>query len=512
MTETHTLDSRAVLGLLAKAHQIFASDDTQLSFPLGSPVSFDAAAFSAATGPAPDAAGHALLAEFSTMMNWVPDGVVWPPAEPRSVDEIVRYIVGQAEWAVGDRTPEEEARVLEARGLVDLANPLMQDYCARKDAWIRSREQQRNNPDDPLTVEAESRAHLALLACPEREAIERAMDDLTALDERAPHRTREEMQRHIDVGIGTFDDPSVGRFSPVRPLPRDVIEAPQWDRVVLDRAALDELAAGAPAELTEHLQLSDAVDDPIVSISFEYASAQVHRDWLDERVFELRCWRFGDADRVLNDGAAPPHGDCPSYVRAIVLARNVTVTSKAPPGPAPVPSEPDSSIGFLLPETEVMVAESLLQRRLHVLDPDYATLMVEPPIEYVEPPAVAVATAEELVLPVDGVRAELLERPELISAVQPLRMFSAVSRARTLRATTGLSRTDLTLPLLRADAVTDFDYIFIPQDLPAAEPVTPEPTEQLVSQTTPEGNLILLALISKSIGKSPNPDSSFEWA
>jgi hypothetical protein len=510
MPDNPALDSRAVLGLLAKAHQIFAGEGTELSFPLGSPVSFDSAALTAAMGPGPDAAGHALLAEFSTMMNWVPDGVVWPPVELRTLDEIVRYVVEQATWAAGTRTPEEEARATAARAMIDLANPVMQDYAAHKDAWIRSREQVRNNPDDLMAQEAEHQARAAFLTCPGREDIEIAMDDLVALDDRAPYRTREEMQRQIDVGTGTFDDPTGGRFAPVRPLPREVIEAPNWDSVTLDRAALDELASSAPQVLTDHLRVDSSENDPIVAISFEYASAQLHRQWLDDRLFELRCWRFDDG-RVLADGQTPAHGDCTSYVRAIVLARNVAVTTTVPPG-VPATAAP-GSIGFMVAEsTQATKWDEVLTRAKAWDDPKY--LVAGDRVEMVHTPETHVRERIQLERPVqptteahlevgvsphEVVRFNLgeasLARPSVIGRPTPPRDFIEP------RVSGQLVRETV--------AVRNFDYIFEPVEAPTPPvPVAP----RTATVTTAPGQVILLALICKTLGKSPDPDGSYDWA
>src|SRR5215207_7299055 len=107
---------------------MFTDDDTWLSFPIGTPLAFDAAALATALGPSPDAAHHALLAEFSTAMNLVPDGVVWQPHDVDGLDDVVRAVVARGEWAVADRTPAEEARAAECRRLVDLRNPQMASY------------------------------------------------------------------------------------------------------------------------------------------------------------------------------------------------------------------------------------------------------------------------------------------------------------------------------------------------------------------------------------------------
>jgi hypothetical protein len=44
----------------------------------------------------------------------------------------------------------------------------------------------------------------------------------------------------------------------------------------------------------------------------------------------------------------------------------------------------------------------------------------------------------------------------------------------------------------------------LPVPPPAAEP-------GLVTETTPPGSLILLALICKNIGRSPDPNPAFRW-
>lgn len=539
MSDSFSLDSRAVLGLLAKAHQVFASDEVQLAFPLRNPVSWDAAELAAALGPAPDGPAHTILAEFSAMMNWVPDGPVWPPVAPGQLDDIVRFVLTQGMWASGDRTPEEEARFTEARALVSMTNPVMQDYLALKDAWIRSKEQARNNADDDAAQEAERRAEAALVAYPQRDQIEQAMDDLVALDARAPYRTREAMLKQIDMGIGTFNNPSVGDFSPVRPIPKEVIQAENWDRVSLDKAALEALAASAPQELLDRLVVPDE-EDPTVSITFEYASAQVHRQWLDERLFELRCWQFSDEDRVLSDGGTPPSGDCPSYVRAIVLARNVVVTKKAPPGGTP-PVPPDapepSSMELILPNaSRLELIRSLVKERGTVIDDRYLVPVrldptvrfptadiVEPvpdPVPDPAPDPVVEPLFVTLVEPVALVDPVAVAEPVAEPVASPTR-FSRLSRLSRL----GLRASDVAvqpepvtlvggrdlsdLIVEEAQAAPDFPLVFqptilLPDPVPVEEP-------GLVTETTPPGQVILLALICKNIGRSPDPNPSFDW-
>ncbi|WP_183092737.1 hypothetical protein [Nocardioides stalactiti] len=515
MPDSFSLDSRAVLGLLAKAHQVFAGDDVTLAFPLRSPVAFDAAELSAALGPTPDGPAHALLAEFSMMMNWVPEGPVWPPSEPRQLDDVVRSVLADGIWAAGDRTPEEEERFAAAQQLVSMTNPVMSAYLALKDAWIRSREQSRNNQGDPVAVEAERQAEAALVAYPQRPDIERALDDLVALDARAPYRTRQQMQTQIDAGIGSFDNPSVGRFSPVRPLPKEVIEAENWDRVSLDEVELAALAAAAPPELLAHLTVPDE-EDATVSISFEYASAQLHRQWLDERLFRLQCWKFSDEQRRLSDGGDPPSGECPRYVRAIVLARNVTITKKAPPVASPAepppeptpetPSEPSSgqsSMDLLLPR----VARFELLRDLRPI-PDLGPVVDPAP----EPVPETVAT-------------EPSTEPSTEALVAPMRIagLSRISRLG-LRGSDLVAQPEPIVPvtLVRAPELTDlvveearrapdFQLVFQPRLPVIVAPPDPAPDPGLVVETTPPGRLILLALICKSVGRSPDPNPYFRW-
>jgi hypothetical protein len=55
----------------------------------------------------------------------------------------------------------------------------------------------------------------------------------------------------------------------------------------------------------------------------------------------------------------------------------------------------------------------------------------------------------------------------------------------------------------------DFPMVFLPTvQLPV--PAPPEEPD-LITETTPPGRVILLALICKNIGRSPNPDTSFHW-
>lgn len=487
MGKSFKLESRALLGLLSKANELFAENDVTLSFPVRAPVSFDLQELTNALGPAPDSPAQALLAEFSTMMNWVPDGMVWPPSEPRCLDAIVRYIIEQGDWAVASSTPDEEARKSAAREIVDISNPATQDYLSLRDAWIRAKQELRNRPDDPAAVEAESRAYASLLSFPHRDTIEQAQQELITLDERAPFRTRERMLRQIDVGVGTFDDPSGGRFSPTRPLPKEVLQASAWPRVTLTRKILDQLAASAPAELRDNFIASETEND-IVSISFEYASAQLNRQWLDPSIFSLRCWRFTDTHRLLSDGAIPPTGDCPSYVRAVVFARNIQVTSRNRTVESDILAH-ESITNFLMPSVELLKkSTSFLKKNLNWEDPRN--------FEKYEPNTNV------------SVRHKLTRRVSVSADVQN------GEGDRTLRHNVPGNQESLhshlrdTL-LEEARVAPDFHMILDPSLIPSFE--SAPAGSDLLTTTSPDGQITLLALICKQLGRSPNPDPNYSW-
>jgi hypothetical protein len=66
----------------------------------------------------------------------------------------------------------------------------------------------------------------------------------------------------------------------------------------------------------------------IESLSFEYTSVAVTRAWLEPDVFKARFWRFYENSKLLSDGKTPPSGICPSYVAALVFARNPIINLK----------------------------------------------------------------------------------------------------------------------------------------------------------------------------------------
>jgi hypothetical protein len=518
MSDAQALDSRAVLGLLAKAHQMFASEGTWLSFPIGTPLAFDAAELVEAMGPAPDAVRHALLAEFSTVTNLIPGGVIWTPSEPTRLDAVVREIVEQGEWAEASRTPAEEARLQADREQVDLQNPEMSQYCSLRDAWIRSRERLANTPDDLDARALERSSKEALTAYPARERIERAMDDLVTLDERAPHRARERFEDLIADGRGTFDDPSGGTFSPVRVLPRAVLTSTGWDVVDMDRAALDSVSAAAPAELSEHLQTSADGADPIESISFEYASAALQRSWFDDAVFRLRCWRFADAGRLISDGLRPGSGECPAYVRGVVFARNVTVRSLAPAGPQPdAPSPHFEALRFMLPE-EAVVRRARIDPAVRLgtvgLAPDVGIEVRTPEPEILLDHAIA---RRAIVRDVAG-----LGEPALEMRAMPLRMalpspvvaeaIGVVADAPVTVVQPAAAEAFATpAVLLEAARAPDFALLHVEPVEPVRLPDPTPPGPGLVSQTTPAGVVIVLAFICKAVPKAPDPRPECTW-
>lgn len=486
MTDSTSLDSRAVLGLLAKAHEMFSSESTFLSFPIGTPLAYTTAELLAAMAPAPDAAAHAKLAEFSTLMNIIPQGLLWPPSAAVGLDDVVRDIVG-ADWAVADRTPEEEARFEAARSLVDLNNPVMAEYMGLKDAWMRAKERFAKDPLDPAALESEQRNHTALLSFPAREQIEQALRDLIALDERAPHRTHDAYEQRIAHGYGSFDDPLVGLYAPVRLLPASVLTAPSWDSVTLDRATLDKLAEGAPAPLRARLAPDSSADDTIERIAFEYTSVMLHRSWFEQRLFDLRCWRFTDPAKRLSDGQQPSAGECGAYVCAIVLARNVAVSSRARSAP-PEQGASTSPIAsrFLTAKAASLGGASVsLPRR-------------KPPGQ--DPRPVALIDREQL-------RAGKADRelPGRAQFASPAREFrkAADSERRAPRAISEAFDADA-----RAlGKIRGIEPLF--WQPPPISP--PQPQEGVEVETTPPGTIVVLALICKTVPLSPNPSPDCKW-
>lgn len=114
----------------------------------------------------------------------------------------------------------------------------------------------------------------------------------------------------------------------------DVATQTNWPRFSIAGADIPNLGAQAPTELASLFGAASGTS-VIDSITFEDCSVAVRQSWFDSQLFSSWFWRFSDPTLEVSDGNDPPAGEWPAYVTALVLARNIVITShSAAPTPA----------------------------------------------------------------------------------------------------------------------------------------------------------------------------------
>ncbi len=160
--------------------------------------------------------------------------------------------------------------------------------------------------------------------------VEAAQRTLDMFARNAPLMQWAEWKKDYNPDIDVLTDPENVSFAITGFTPNNIFEQGDWNKMSLDRGQIAALAEEAPDELKRMFQPLPTAS-PVESVSFEYRSVGINRPWFDSALFRARFWRM-DGDPPLSDGATPPRGRCPSYITAMVFARNIMVTSRAAPG------------------------------------------------------------------------------------------------------------------------------------------------------------------------------------
>jgi hypothetical protein len=464
------IDAQVVLALATKASQVFVQDDTAFSVPL-SPVVYRREDLERMLA-SDTAEGLRLLAEFSALVNTIASSPVWSPADDRHLWDVYSDVLADADLASASLTPDEEADYKRAVELLhggtagtDSAAYLAYRQC--RDAWLTVQEEYKNREgtaeksedeevkaawasDKPVLLEKIKECEQRWAVDGRRTEIEEALRTERRLIDRSPAKAWQEYLKLFDPATPELffaNDTNVGRYVPSTLRPSNAVTVP-WARMTLAREELAALANAAPAALRDRLPV--AQDSAVDSLSFEYTSVAVGRPWFCAAALTSRAWRFSDNAKILSDGAAEPHGLCPSYVAALVLARSITVTRQTATNGGP-PVAP-VNLGFMLVGQErapVVVKE--------VRDHRILRRPVRP--QFVEDPGVL--------------------HPKL--AIAP-----------------GV------LERLRAN---DFARV-----LPVAEVVpSPAPEPAPNSEATPPDEIYVLGFICKKLPKCPDPDPALKW-
>jgi len=503
------VDAFAQLALMTKAKLVFESENTFLSFPALSPLSYppDRLKFGTAGELTPQALSD--LSEFARITNQIPRGVLAPVEEGEYLWDIYQDVLHTAQLSGGAMSASEKARydaamaVLYTHSAEGLRQPsaMLTAYCQYRDAHIKAQEDYKNcqftaessadpvvqaqwrNVDEPRLREEVQRLEREWLTQGFRSQVEEAQQIEQAGNTRAPSRAWDEWQKSFIDDLDKDTDTNQIRFAETGFSPSDLFDTGSWLRFTLTNAEMTRLIRQAPPEL-QTIFGSDVANPSVDSVSFEYRSVALTRPWLRPALFKARFWRLGAAGGELSDGGNPPQGDCPSYITALVFARNVTIQRRQQTG---APAEKLEKPGTLF-----MLAPNIKLRQLSL-----ARETAMPPRMV---PRVGSAAVQPAMAPQPRVAAAM--------AVSPAGTMRATDAAAT-RAVSMQPRVALAGPqkvlLLKSQTFRALEQIPerrpIPTPRPAPAPAPAPPTDEVT----------ILAFICKRLPRCPDPDPALTW-
>jgi hypothetical protein len=347
------MDAAAQLALLVKARSVFETQDTFLSVPVA-PLPFTRRQldFYAQGTAAELSASLTHLQAFSRLVNMIPSGMTWAPADTTLWD-VYRTIL-QGTFAESTRTADEEADYQQAVAYLRQTrddgtwedSAVVKEYKQHKDAWLvaqqrfaalrasaeastdpAAREQWRT-VDEPRERAALDTIEQAWTLEGHRNEVESAQARLASLGGRSPLQVWTEWNARFNADIDALHGAMFqGDVFPSAFAPTNAVDEGAWLPFTLTETEITRLTAEAPAELRAKLD----TDGPttLKSLAFEFSSATIVRPWFSPDVFRARFWRLPDGAPVISDGATPPSGVCPAYVTAVVFARHIREEHKS---------------------------------------------------------------------------------------------------------------------------------------------------------------------------------------
>jgi len=348
------MDAAAYLALLSKAKRVFESENTFLSFPVLSQLTYDVEELRF-TGDAPAAQRLVNLSEFSRVTNRIQRGVVAAIDGDEYLWDVYDDVLSNAELAEPTLTEAQEKEYAAALKLLYTEaaeglrreSPALEQYKTFRDAHIKALEEYKNRQltadmsadpavkaqwviDEAAIRKTIDEIEASWKAAGRRAEIESAQQVERACNETAPALRWDEWRASFVADLDLATDTNQIRFAATMFSPHDVFDTEDWLRFTLSSDEIVALGTQAPQELREILGQVDTTSD-IQSLSFEYRSVALDRAWLQRSVFDSRFWRLGPEGGELCDGGDPPKGRCPGYPVALVFARRVTLQWKGVP-------------------------------------------------------------------------------------------------------------------------------------------------------------------------------------
>jgi hypothetical protein len=490
------MDAAAQLALMTKAKIVFEKPGTFLSFPVLSPISYppDVLDFGKALA---DPKTSAALLEFSRTVNQCPGGVIFQGDSDQYLWEHYDHWLNAMDLAQDGLAADQGAVDAQAAALLTVADanglptdsPALATYKQWRDRYIATEQAYKNaqvaaslaqdpaakaqwqNTDEPQLRQAAAAAMADWIGKGNKVAIEAAQAEVASCKGQMPRKAWIEWRAAFNPDLDLFTDAgSNTSCGPSGFAPADILST-TWPTFTLGADEIHGLVGQAPKEL--QAIFGDTGTSTITSISFEFRSAAVVRTWFDSAVFDTRFWKFDGGLPDLSDGATPPAGAWPTYVTAVVFARNIRMTTAA----APQTRQPVRAMPGVVFRPEVMHA---LQAQTVA-----PTLILRPKMTMMAHPAMSAAVAPHLMI----ANSEVLHAATIGRVPAPVVPARAVTMNPALRMNAAIYRSQ---PIIAFPPVTA-------QSPPA---ITPPPADDKIS---------ILAFICRSLPKAPNPDPALHW-
>jgi hypothetical protein len=521
------MDSLAHLALMTKAQLVFAAPDTFLSFPALSPLSYPPDQLSFASGNALSAQQLRSFSEFSRVTNSLPLGTIFQPPADTYLWDKYHEVLATSVLASGEPSSEQLAAITAAQAYLRLTTPdgLQADspavvaYKQYRDAWFKAvqdykekqltagattdpkQQTQWKDTDEPALRAKIAEAEANWESKGNKAAVERAQQATTEVASQSPQLIWRDWSSKFIPEIDLQTDPEQNTFALTGFLPNNAVEQKDWPSFTLAAPEIAQLAAQAPKELAavfNELQGSSQID----SISFEYRSVGLERPWLEPKVFSARFWKPADPAAQLSDGGDPPHGEWPSYITAVVFARNIVLHVRAASGPpAPVQLRALPSITQRLEFVAEPSASSSAPALKAVVAAAPMALRV-PPAPPVARPAVMLSAPAAKVTAVTPMVHAAVAPAAAFRVAAPVAAAAAVARpaspatAAVLRLNPGVFSVQVAHPIITS---------------PSPTPPTPPPSQPTPPPPQPTQDVSILAFVCKRLPKCPDPDLALKW-
>ena len=347
------MDSLTHLALITKAQLVFNVPGTFLSFPVLSSFSYPIDYWSFASSTTLTAEQQRNWAEFCQVANSLPTGTIFQPPPDSYLWDKYQEVLKTSICAAGELTAEQQADLAGAQSYLRITtsegsqtdSPAVLAYKQCRDAWFKAvqdyntqkltadaatdskQKAQWTNTDEPALRVRVAATEANWENNGNKTAVERAQQVEETVGAYSPQLIWDDWKSQLIPDIDLPTDPTMGQFGRTELVPSDAIEEKDWLSSTLTASEIDGLVHQAPKELAAiygELPKSSEIE----SISFEYRSVGLKRNWLRPELFNKCFWKFPEASRRLSDGGDPPQGEWPAYIVAVVLARNFLLKTR----------------------------------------------------------------------------------------------------------------------------------------------------------------------------------------